>query len=58
MYENRVNNIVVRIGMNNSIIGEMFKSKTQHVDKNTLFDVDSVTKIVATTTSIPRSRRI
>lgn len=42
-------NIAVRVGRNDEILFDVFKSRTGVVDENTLFDMASVTKIIATT---------
>lgn len=44
-----VENIAVRIGRGSEIVYEAYRSVSGRIDKNTLFDMASVTKIVVTT---------
>jgi len=44
-----VQNIAVRIGKNNQILCDLYRSANNTVNENTLFDMASVTKILATT---------
>ncbi len=48
--ENKLNNIAIRIGKNDEIIYEKYKSNDIDIDEKTLFDMASVTKIVVTAT--------
>lgn len=45
-----LSNIAIRVGRNDEILCDVYKSKSKQLDKYTLFDMASVTKIVATTT--------
>ena len=48
--ERTVENIAVKIGKNDKVLYEMYRSKNNNnIDQNTLFDMASVTKIIATT---------
>lgn len=48
--QKHLNNIAIRIGIGNRVIADVFKSTEQNIDTKTLFDMASVTKIMATTT--------
>lgn len=47
--EGRVHNIAVKIGKRDSVLFETYRSSNCCIDENTLFDMASVTKILATT---------
>lgn len=47
--EKTVENIAVKVGKKDDVLYEIYRSKQSVVDKNTLFDMASVTKILATT---------
>ena len=44
-----LNNIAIRVGTKDKIIGEIYRSTEKSIDNKTLFDMASVTKIMATT---------
>ncbi len=44
-----IKNIALRIGMGDTVLYETYRSETGPIDETTLFDMASVTKIVATT---------
>ena len=46
--QKHLNNIAVRIGIKDEVISDIFKSTEQHIDTKTLFDMASITKIMAT----------
>ena len=48
--EKTVNNIAIRVGMNDKILYESYRSTNQSINDKTLFDMASVTKIVVTAT--------
>lgn len=45
-----INSIALRVGKGDEILFDLFKSNGKNIDETTLFDMASVTKIVATTT--------
>lgn len=47
--EQTVENIAVKVGKNDQILCELYRSKNDQVDQQTIFDMASVTKILATT---------
>lgn len=47
--EGTVQNIAIRIGKGEKVIYEMFRSANENINAETLFDMDSVTKILAPT---------
>ena len=44
-----LNNIAIRVGTRGKIIGDIYRSTVKSIDNKTLFDMASVTKIMATT---------
>ncbi len=46
--EKTVGNIAVRVGVNNTILLDYYKSNTDTLNENTLFDAASITKVTAT----------
>ena len=47
--ERAVHNIAVRVGKNDRVLFETYRSSNTIIDKKTLFDMASVSKILATT---------
>lgn len=49
MEKAQLGNIAIRVGRNDEVLAELYRSKTGEVDSHTLFDMASVTKILAVT---------
>lgn len=45
-----ISNIAIKIGKKDMVLGELYRSKNAQIKETTLFDMASVTKIMATTT--------
>ena len=50
MAEGKVNHIAIRVSRNDTVLADTFRSVSQPLDEQTLFDMASVSKILATTT--------